>query len=312
MPVTAIEQRNAVDAAIAVFDSAWQGAPDRALLVDCNSWRVVAANPASRDDMLDAHNIDVIGLELPPLVADSHNLEESRLRWRDKRDADITVRPHAFDPDRFVRLSIWPLGGFDGTFLIVVSRDLDTGFRSSDAFQKAQPLLDVSNNLVALASGRALLYTNPRFSQQFQRLSTVDELINGFVHAEDRALCRSSVAMASDGEPGRPIDVRIAHSSGEYAGVEWAVAPAPTLAEDGVLIVLVPLGVVDVVHLPDSFTPRERDIVRLLLQGLRVPSIATALYLSQHTVRNHLRTIFAKCDVNSQRALIEQLRSSAG
>lgn len=308
VPVTTTEPRSAVDAAISVFDAAWHGAPDRALLVDCHSWRVVAANPAARDDLFAAYGIELVGLETAPLVADAHDLDTSRNHWQQMSDTEITVRPHAFDPDRFVRLSIWPLGGFDGAFIIVVSRDLDTGFRSNQAFQTAQPLLDVSNNLVALASGRALLYTNPRFSEQFRDLATVDALLDGFVHPDDRPACRAALGAALDGEPGRPIEVRIAHDDTAYARVEWAVAPAPTLAEDGVLIVLVPLGGAEVV-LPDSFTEREREIARLLLQGLRVPTIAAALYLSQHTVRNHLRTIFAKCDVKSQRELIEHLRA---
>lgn len=61
--------------------------------------------------------------------------------------------------------------------------------------------------------------------------------------------------------------------------------------------------------LPATLTVREREIVEMILLGLRVPSIAKSLYLSEHTIRNHLRSVFTKCDVRSQRELVDKLRS---
>jgi DNA-binding CsgD family transcriptional regulator len=48
---------------------------------------------------------------------------------------------------------------------------------------------------------------------------------------------------------------------------------------------------------------REAPVVRLLLTGHRVPSIAALLYLSPSTVRNHLSTAYRKLGVNSQQEL---------
>jgi DNA-binding CsgD family transcriptional regulator len=53
---------------------------------------------------------------------------------------------------------------------------------------------------------------------------------------------------------------------------------------------------------------REREIVRLLLAGERVPAIAQELFLAQSTVRNHLSTVFGKCGVRSQQELVRKLR----
>ncbi|MGD9997420.1 MAG: LuxR C-terminal-related transcriptional regulator [Ilumatobacteraceae bacterium] len=50
-------------------------------------------------------------------------------------------------------------------------------------------------------------------------------------------------------------------------------------------------------------------MLRRLLAGERVPSIARALYLSQSTVRNHLSVIFQRLGVHSQEELIQLLRS---
>jgi DNA-binding CsgD family transcriptional regulator len=55
----------------------------------------------------------------------------------------------------------------------------------------------------------------------------------------------------------------------------------------------------------EMLTPREREILELLSTGLRAPSIAARLYLSQSTVRNHLSTAFRKMGVTSQAEFFE-------
>ena len=57
-----------------------------------------------------------------------------------------------------------------------------------------------------------------------------------------------------------------------------------------------------------ELTTRQWEIVTLLLQGKRVPTIARDLYISQSTVRNHLSAIFKKFGVHSQPELLEALR----
>jgi DNA-binding CsgD family transcriptional regulator len=60
-----------------------------------------------------------------------------------------------------------------------------------------------------------------------------------------------------------------------------------------------------------KLSSRELDIVTRLVAGDRVPAIATALFVSQSTVRNHLSSIFTKLGVRSQQELISLIRSSA-
>ena len=57
-----------------------------------------------------------------------------------------------------------------------------------------------------------------------------------------------------------------------------------------------------------SLSQREWEVVRMLLQGHRVPRIAKNLSISSHTVRSHLRRIFQKLSVNSQAELVARLR----
>ena len=58
----------------------------------------------------------------------------------------------------------------------------------------------------------------------------------------------------------------------------------------------------------DPLTRRESHVLRLVLDGRRVSSIAKGLNLSEHTVRNHLKAIFRKLDVHSQADLIDRFR----
>jgi DNA-binding NarL/FixJ family response regulator len=56
----------------------------------------------------------------------------------------------------------------------------------------------------------------------------------------------------------------------------------------------------------DALTERERDVLRLLTQGLSNSEIASRLYLSQGTVRNYVSSILTKLDVadRTQAALL--------
>lgn len=61
-----------------------------------------------------------------------------------------------------------------------------------------------------------------------------------------------------------------------------------------------------------GLSSREREVVVLLLEGHRVSTIAQRLFVSPHTVRNHLKAIFRKAGVGSQAALIELARAPEG
>jgi DNA-binding NarL/FixJ family response regulator len=50
----------------------------------------------------------------------------------------------------------------------------------------------------------------------------------------------------------------------------------------------------------ESLTQRELEVLELLTQGLGNSEIAQALYLSQHTVKNHVSTILMKLEVENR------------
>lgn len=54
-------------------------------------------------------------------------------------------------------------------------------------------------------------------------------------------------------------------------------------------------------------TPRERSVLRELAKGQSPQRMAETLGLATNTIRNHLKSIFVKLDVNSQVALLAKL-----
>ncbi len=53
-----------------------------------------------------------------------------------------------------------------------------------------------------------------------------------------------------------------------------------------------------------TLSPREREVAQLIVDGRRVKQIGELLFISPHTVRNHLKSIFQKLDVHSQDELV--------
>jgi PAS domain S-box-containing protein len=53
-----------------------------------------------------------------------------------------------------------------------------------------------------------------------------------------------------------------------------------------------------------DLTPREREVLTLICKGNNDESIAAALKLSRHTVRNHVATLYAKIGVNRRSAAV--------
>ncbi len=59
-----------------------------------------------------------------------------------------------------------------------------------------------------------------------------------------------------------------------------------------------------------ELTAREREVLDLIAQGLSNPEIATRLYLSPKTVRNHVSNIFAKLQVADRARAIVRAREA--
>jgi DNA-binding CsgD family transcriptional regulator len=56
-----------------------------------------------------------------------------------------------------------------------------------------------------------------------------------------------------------------------------------------------------------SLTPRERDVLAAIARGESTAEIAAALFLSPHTVRDYVKTVFEKVGVSSRNELVARL-----
>ncbi len=59
----------------------------------------------------------------------------------------------------------------------------------------------------------------------------------------------------------------------------------------------------------DDLSPREKEVLHHLILGDRVSNIAEQLFISAHTVRNHLKSIYRKTGVRSQAEVIRWTRA---
>ena len=60
-----------------------------------------------------------------------------------------------------------------------------------------------------------------------------------------------------------------------------------------------------------TLSPREQQVVSMLLQHLRVPAIARQLGITQQTVRNHLKSVFRQVGVRNQQELLDHIALGA-
>ena len=82
------------------------------------------------------------------------------------------------------------------------------------------------------------------------------------------------------------------------AAAEGGVSISPAVA--GSLVARVRAGTPQPVAAEVTFTDREREVLRLLTEGLDNPEIAARLYVSPSTVKNHVSSILEKLGVDSR------------
>lgn len=57
-----------------------------------------------------------------------------------------------------------------------------------------------------------------------------------------------------------------------------------------------------------SLTDREKEITRLILDGLDTATISKQIYVSKNTLKTHIRHIYHKADVKNRVELLLKLR----
>jgi DNA-binding CsgD family transcriptional regulator len=93
-------------------------------------------------------------------------------------------------------------------------------------------------------------------------------------------------------------------------GGQWMVLHGASLVADGARRVAVivepahPARISPLLMAAYGLTEREQDVTRLVLQGDSTAQIAESLFISPHTVQQHLKSVFEKTGVSSRRDLV--------
>jgi DNA-binding CsgD family transcriptional regulator len=144
-------------------------------------------------------------------------------------------------------------------------------------------------------------------------LSTLETPIPGWPPAPISAVAIQAQANAA-GVRGRAARVRV-----QMRGGGWLLVHADVLRQAGdaaakVAVVLEPADRAELLPLLlalHGLTDREREVAELLVSGLSTDEVAARLVISRHTVRDHVKSIFAKVGVGSRPELTAALGLAA-
>jgi DNA-binding CsgD family transcriptional regulator len=107
---------------------------------------------------------------------------------------------------------------------------------------------------------------------------------------------------------GLPASVRVRTHTGRWAVIEGAPLEGADRGNAAITIRSATADeVFDLLAKAYDLTPRERQLVALMLDGLATKQLAAALCISPHTVQDHLKAIFAKTNLHSRRELVSHL-----
>lgn len=114
--------------------------------------------------------------------------------------------------------------------------------------------------------------------------------------------------LAARGDPSGGARARVPTSAGIWLVVHGSVIGNP--ADGRTSIILEPARapqIAPIIAAAYGLSPRERELTQLVLHGLSTAEIARRLHLSEYTVQDHLKAIFAKVGVRSRRELVAQI-----
>jgi DNA-binding CsgD family transcriptional regulator len=124
------------------------------------------------------------------------------------------------------------------------------------------------------------------------------------------ALVAKARAVA-DGHERGPARLRLRGRNGRWLVLHASCLSAGRAADSGMVAVVVEPAksgeIAPVIVEAYALSPRERDVVRGLARGMSTAEIAGELYLSAHTVRDYVKSVFEKVGVSSRGELVAKL-----
>lgn len=158
--------------------------------------------------------------------------------------------------------------------------------------------------LVLLDGSDTVDAVTPAAEQWLEELVTIDEFDQlGLIHA-----IASQARRAGRIEANEAARARTRTRSGRWLVLHGSLVDGDP--EGRVAVIIEPARAPEIaplIAMAYGLTPRERDVARLVIQGLPTAEIAKQLFVSAHTVQDHLKSIFAKIGVRTRRELVTQV-----
>ena len=104
--------------------------------------------------------------------------------------------------------------------------------------------------------------------------------------------------------------LRVRARSGRWLTLQASQTEPTHTRPAGSVVIIAPAGPKEVLRLSAigyGLSPREQEVVDLVVRGASTRRISQALYISENTVKDHLKNIFGKVGVRDRRTLIKHL-----
>lgn len=143
--------------------------------------------------------------------------------------------------------------------------------------------------------------------------SWLAQLPRGAVHGELPAAVLSVAArtrqlLDEDSDTADTARVRVMTPSGQWLILHGT--SISTTAGRSIAVIIEPVQrsrVAPLLMATLGLTPRERDVAHLVLRGATTKEMSQALFVSPHTIQEHLKSIFDKTGVHSRRELVSKV-----
>ncbi|AET59793.1 LuxR C-terminal-related transcriptional regulator [Paenibacillus terrae] len=190
---------------------------------------------------------------------------------------------------------------------------------------------DMEPGVLVLSGKLEPISSNPTADRWLKLLRQQEGIDENSLPAPVRAVCFRALSTALPlggqigGELGRPLsnDRRVASPAklcipAADAGTPWVTLRATLLQsrqskdEKQLAVWFEPAKASEMLPLMAemfAWSERERQIVRLIVQGFSTRELASALHISAYTVQDHLKAIFLKTGVSSRRELVWKVYS---
>lgn len=140
-------------------------------------------------------------------------------------------------------------------------------------------------------------------------LADLPDASDGRLPAAVLSVAGQAIRSARDGErPGEVAMARVLSRSGRWVVLHGAALQSSESPRVAVIVEPAhPARITSLLMSAYQLTEREREVTTQVLQGASTTEIAGALFLSPHTVQQHLKSVFEKTGVRSRRDLVSKV-----